>query len=229
MMKKRSTRAAKAAQTEYYSSGHVAGMLGVTSRTVANWCDRGLLEFVVTPAGHRRIPAAAVQGLQGQGSRPAKPRSMTQQGRSGAPASGGKPAGRAQSAEPKADKSKKPKPQPPSSGANTLPRQDATPADEQDAGRDQVAILTLWLRVENNNKFVRGKKRAREAIEDFVLPSYGARKLRETEYELRIAYRDQADLDRQIYDMLSEMDSSADGRYCFIEADVHEEATGRSW
>jgi len=29
--------------------------------------------------------------------------------------------------------------------------------------------ISLWLRVENNNKFVRGKKRAREEIENIVL------------------------------------------------------------
>ena len=36
--------------------------------------------------------------------------------------------------------------------------------------------VTLHLRVDNNNKFVRGKKLSREDIEQFVLSQYGMRK-----------------------------------------------------
>jgi excisionase family DNA binding protein len=46
----------------YYSSGEVAKLFGVTQRTVANWCDQGRLPCIVTPSGHRRIPASALAG-----------------------------------------------------------------------------------------------------------------------------------------------------------------------
>lgn len=37
----------------------------------------------------------------------------------------------------------------------------------------KTTTLTLWLRVENNSKFVRGKKRARADIEAFHPRRYG--------------------------------------------------------
>ncbi|MBX7222565.1 MAG: hypothetical protein K1Y36_21640 [Blastocatellia bacterium] len=87
----------------------------------------------------------------------------------------------------------------------------------------------MRLRVENNNKFVRGKKRARENIERFHLQWHRMKKLEENKYELTFSYRDDADLDRQVYDLLREIESEADMRFCFIEADVWEEGTDRSW
>lgn len=93
----------------------------------------------------------------------------------------------------------------------------------------KTATLKLRLRVENNNKFVRGKKRARENIERFHLQWHRMKKLEENKYELTFSYRDDADLDRQVYDLLREIESEADMRFCFIEADVWEEGTDRSW
>lgn len=83
--------------------------------------------------------------------------------------------------------------------------------------------------MENNNKFVRGKKRAREDIERFHLRRYGMKKLGGWEYELTFSYRDDADLDRQVYDLLRDIDNEADLRHCFTEADVTESGTDRSW
>lgn len=89
--------------------------------------------------------------------------------------------------------------------------------------------VTLWLRVENNSKFVRGKKRAREDIEYMVLDHYDMKKLAACEYELTITYKDDADLDKQIHDMLTECEHFADLRNCFTESDVRENGTDRSW
>ncbi|MCI0389877.1 MAG: hypothetical protein MOB07_14100 [Acidobacteria bacterium] len=89
--------------------------------------------------------------------------------------------------------------------------------------------VTLWLRVENNNKFVRGKRRARGNIEEFHLKRYVMKKLNEVEYELTFSYEDDAHLDKQIYDLLREIDGEADCRNCFIETDVREKGTDRSW
>ena len=91
--------------------------------------------------------------------------------------------------------------------------------------------VKLWLRVENNNKFVRGKKRAREEIERLVLSQYQMKKLYKDgwEYELTIPYENDKDLDDTIYEMLSESESTADMRHCFIETDVTAIGSDRSW
>lgn len=89
----------------------------------------------------------------------------------------------------------------------------------------------LWLRVENNNKFVRRKQQVRETIERVCLSRYGMQKQHKDgwEYELTISYQDDQDLDKQIEDLLDEMHSEADLECCFIEADVTEIGTERSW
>jgi hypothetical protein len=93
----------------------------------------------------------------------------------------------------------------------------------------KTTTLTLWLRVENNSKFVRGKKRARADIEAFHLRRYGMKKLSECEYELTFSYRDDADLERQVHELLREIDNEADLRHCFTEADVTEKGADRFW
>jgi hypothetical protein len=92
-----------------------------------------------------------------------------------------------------------------------------------------MTILTLWLRVENNSKFVRGKTKAPENIEDYHLRRHTMQKLSGWEYELTFSYEDDADLDQQVEDLLSEISREADRRNCFIEADLHEKGTERSW
>jgi hypothetical protein len=60
----------------------------------------------------------------------------------------------------------------------------------------------LWLRVENNNKYIRGKKKVRREIEDRVLSRYQMKKDRPDgwDYELSIPYETDEDLDAAIYD-----------------------------
>jgi len=81
--------------------------------------------------------------------------------------------------------------------------------------------LRMWLNVQNNNKFVRGRKRAMETIED-LLRYYNCRRLHKdgNEYELTLSYADEADLDRTIYEIIREIDSAADMRHCCIECDL---------
>jgi len=45
----------------YVSVGEAARFFGVTSQTIRNWADKGLLAADVTPAGTRLIPALALQ------------------------------------------------------------------------------------------------------------------------------------------------------------------------
>ena len=87
----------------------------------------------------------------------------------------------------------------------------------------KVMRVELYLRVENNSKFVRGRKRAREDIERYVLSFYNARKRRKDgwEYILHIPYETDEELDTIIYrDIIQEADSHADMRHCFVEADA---------
>lgn len=86
----------------------------------------------------------------------------------------------------------------------------------------QVMKVRLYLRVENNSKFVRGKKKAREDIEQYVLAYYHMEKPDKDrgEYILSIPYETDEDLEKTIYDILGEASSTADLRHCFIEADA---------
>jgi hypothetical protein len=87
----------------------------------------------------------------------------------------------------------------------------------------KIMKVTLWLRVENNNKHIRGKTRARDEIERLVLSRFRMTKDRPDgwEYELSISYQSDEELDAIIYDdILADADRIADSRHCFIEADV---------
>ena len=44
-----------AVRTDWYTTGDVAKLLGVTDRTVANWARSGVLPHHLTPGGHRRF------------------------------------------------------------------------------------------------------------------------------------------------------------------------------
>jgi hypothetical protein len=92
--------------------------------------------------------------------------------------------------------------------------------------------VELWLRVENNNKYVRGKSKARAEIERLVLSQYSMSKKWDdgAEYTLTIPYETDEDLEKTIYDMLQEADSLADLRHCFIETDVRAlDGSDRRW
>lgn len=108
--------------------------------------------------------------------------------------------------------------------------QPACPAAMPTASNSKTTTVTLWLRVQNNNRYGRGRKRSLEAIESLVLPHYDVKVLSECQYELIFAYEDEADLDKQIYEMLNECQRFADLYNCSIEGtDVIENATDRSW
>jgi hypothetical protein len=59
----------------------------------------------------------------------------------------------------------------------------------------------LWLRVENNNKQIRGKTKVRDEIEQWVLSRYQMTKDRPDgwEYELSSPYQTDEELDAIIY------------------------------
>jgi DNA invertase Pin-like site-specific DNA recombinase len=87
----------------------------------------------------------------------------------------------------------------------------------------RVMKVELYLQVENNSKFVRGKGKVRDEIEQFILSQFAMEKLdkHNCRYILSIPYTSDEELDSIIYDeILAEAERTADLRNCFIEADI---------
>jgi len=104
------------------------------------------------------------------------------------------------------------------------------PSGQADAGSGiKTATILLWLRVENNSKFVRGKKRAKESIERYLLKAYAAKLRPSGQYALKIPYRSDAALDEAMDELLSDIAREADLRNCFSESEACLEGTDRSW
>lgn len=97
------------------------------------------------------------------------------------------------------------------------------------AHEPKVATILLTLRIENNSKFVRGKKRTIEHIESFYLAEYDAQRRSNGEYELKIPYDSNEDLDNTVNELLNDIASGADDRHCFSESDARMEGADRHW
>jgi DNA invertase Pin-like site-specific DNA recombinase len=101
------------------------------------------------------------------------------------------------------------------------------------SGQPKVMNVNLWLRVEGNNKYVRGQPKARAEIEQLVLSRFHMNKpeLDGWEYELSIPYQTDEQLDAIISEeILGEAERIAERRHCFTEADVTSvEDPDRSW
>ncbi len=99
--------------------------------------------------------------------------------------------------------------------------------------RKKFMKVSLWLRVENNSKFVRGKTKVRREIEQYLLKPYDMEKLSADgwEYTLTIPYDTDEELDLIIErDILQEAARFADMSDCFIEADARAiDGSDRYW
>lgn len=87
----------------------------------------------------------------------------------------------------------------------------------------------MTLRIENNSKFVRGKKRTIEHVESFYLDQYDAKQRPNGEYELKVSYDTDKDLDEAVDELLSDVACDADDRHCFSESEACMEGTDRHW
>jgi integrase len=101
-----------------------------------------------------------------------------------------------------------------------------TPGQESN---ERVATVILTLRIENNSKFVRGKKRAIENIERWCLQEYDAKRLASGEYELKVPYRADDELDETMDELLGDIAMEAGDRHCFSESEARLEGSDRSW
>jgi hypothetical protein len=79
-------------------------------------------------------------------------------------------------------------------------------------GERATATVLLSLRVENNSKFVRGKKRVKDGIERYLRHQYAATLKPSGEYRLRIPYRTDEELDKTMEDLLQHIAFEADLR-----------------
>jgi DNA invertase Pin-like site-specific DNA recombinase len=95
--------------------------------------------------------------------------------------------------------------------------------DSANTSVTRIMKVELCLQVENNSKFVRGKGKVRDEIEQFILSQFAMEKLdkHNCRYILSIPYTSDEELDSIIYDeILAEAEHTADLRNCFIEADI---------
>lgn len=95
----------------------------------------------------------------------------------------------------------------------------------------KVAVIEVWLSVENNSKFVRGKNQSREEIERYCFSQYDMKKTSADswDYTLKIPHTSDEELDEIIDEIIAEASGIADSRNGFIEMDVVEPSTGKSW
>lgn len=82
--------------------------------------------------------------------------------------------------------------------------------------------VRLYLSIERNNSFVRGKKSAKESVELLILPHYDRNYERSDngDYLLTILYQSDEELDERMYELLDEIASTADIHNCFSESGV---------
>ena len=89
--------------------------------------------------------------------------------------------------------------------------------------KPKTKIISLYLSIENNSKFVRGKGKVRESIEWSLVREYQMTKLPHNNYELTFTYKDEEHLQKQIDELHQEMSMEADLRNCYIEANFYDE------
>jgi hypothetical protein len=108
------------------------------------------------------------------------------------------------------------------------PRRPSRPAPDAN-NETRTAIVLLSLRVENNSKFVRGKKKVLESIEHHHLRHYNVKRHPSGDYELKVTYQTDAELDERMEDLLREIGREADLRNCFAETDARLEGSDHHW
>ncbi|MEG0794711.1 MAG: recombinase family protein [Bacilli bacterium] len=96
---------------------------------------------------------------------------------------------------------------------------------------ENIAKIRMWLRVENNNKFVRGKNKVRGQIEQYLRYNYKLEEssIKSREYIFYVKYKTVEELKNTVYDILREMQDEADYRNCFIEDDTYCDELNIRW
>jgi hypothetical protein len=89
----------------------------------------------------------------------------------------------------------------------------------------------LSLRIENNNKFVCGKKAAKENIEKYLRHYYNMQESesKDTDYIIFVKYKSIDDLKNTVYEILRDLDIEVDRKNCFTEGEAHCDELGLTW
>lgn len=107
----------------------------------------------------------------------------------------------------------------------------STTDNMETSGIDKIAEIHMSLKIENNNKFVRGKKKTRENIEKYLKFYYTMNKpaQQQNDYIFFVKYVTIDNLDNTVHEILRDLENEADLNNCFIEADVRCEKLELSW
>ena len=102
--------------------------------------------------------------------------------------------------------------------------------DEDENTSKNTANISLSFYIENNNSFVRGRKKSNEAIERYILNHYDSKKIDDGEYELKIPYDDDEDLDDIMEELFTEIECDASRYSCYPQRlDALEIGKERCW
>ncbi len=90
--------------------------------------------------------------------------------------------------------------------------------------------LKLNIDIENNSSASRGRKRSIEAVQVDMVMLYGMKKKSSTEYDFTLEYKDDADLEKQVFEILNSIESTADMHNCFSESAIFTtDGSGDCW
>lgn len=100
-----------------------------------------------------------------------------------------------------------------------------------DPGAEKSAEIRMSLRIENNNKFVRGKKKTRINIEKYLKDYYNLVEPTSEygDYVFYVKYTTEEGLVDSVYEILGDLEREADLNNCFTESDARCEELGLSW
>lgn len=113
-------------------------------------------------------------------------------------------------------------------GMGALPNE-LSPVEKQTIEKQIQVKLNIF--VENNSKFVRGKKKVRENIERNHLSQYQAQKIHKDgdDYILTIPYETEEELNKNIEELYEEMHQVAGMYHCYVEADISSMDGEKCW
>ena len=96
---------------------------------------------------------------------------------------------------------------------------------------DRMDNPTMNFRVENNSKFVRGKKKTIESIKKYLIFYYSLQEPTSMNRDYIFYVKNKAvdDLSKTVYGMLRDLENEAELDNCFFEVDVSCEELGLTW
>jgi hypothetical protein len=108
--------------------------------------------------------------------------------------------------------------------------QPSSSSEQVPLDNNKTAKIKMYLRIENNNKYIRGKGKVKEKVEQYLKWQY---KLENApingDYIFYVPYTTIEGLTNNVFDIIQEISDEADYRNCFIETDVACEELGLYW